>query len=43
MKTTLKQYLAVFSLVIVNIASAGTQTGIDLSGVWQVALDMIHL
>lgn len=43
MKTTLKQYLAVFSLVIVNIVSAGTQMGIDLSGVWQVALDSLDV
>lgn len=43
MKTTLKQYLVVFAVMIANFASANTHTSIDLSGVWQVALDSLDV
>ena len=38
---TLKQCLVVFLFLVVNIASASKPASIDLSGVWQVALDSL--
>ena len=43
MKTTFKQYFVVFAVMIANMASANSHIRIDLSGVWQVALDSLDV
>lgn len=43
MKTILKQYLVALFLIIAGTASASNPMGIDLSGVWQIALDSLDI
>lgn len=41
MTMTLKQYFVVFLVFVADLASANTPASIDLSGVWQIALDSL--
>ena len=44
MKTILRQYLVAISLMMANFTFASTHTaGIDLSGIWRVALDSLDV
>ena len=38
MKNKLKQYIVILFVLVADIASASNPMGVDLSGVWQIAL-----
>ena len=41
MKNKLKQYIVILFVLVADIASASNPMSVDLSGVWQIALDCL--
>ena len=41
MKNKLKQYIVILFVLVADIASASNPMSVDLSGVWQIALDSL--
>ena len=41
MKNKLKQYIVILFVLVADIASASNLMRVDLSGVWQIALDSL--
>ena len=41
MKNKLKQYIVILFVLVADVASASNPMSVDLSGVWQIALDSL--